>query len=172
MIKYWTRPALTKPDKELHQCLHTAASLSTAGIVNKMIEFGFWRLNLKSLASRKQMFQKKVSLREKGASAFQIYIEVSPPALPRGIRIKKKKNKQVFYSPQCEKNDENSTVNLSVVAGGGGIIGFVLAGYIIVNADVARCFVFFFNKTKPRFCHPAISNAASTERREKGLERG
>ena len=67
-----------------------------------------------------------------------------------------------------QKNDENSTVNLSVVAGGGGIIGFVLAGYIIVNADVARCFVFFlsfffFNKQKPQFCRPPVLNAASTD---------
>lgn len=34
----------------------------------------------------------------------------------------------------------NSTVNLSVVAAGGG--NFVSACYIIVNADVAHCFVF------------------------------
>lgn len=116
-----------------------------------------------------------MSLREKGASTFQIYIEVSPPALLRGIRIKKKKKKtqaSLLSTTVQKKNDENSTVNLSVVAGGGGIIGFVLAGYIIVSADVARCFVFFFNKTKPRFCRPPIPNAASTERIEKSLETG
>lgn len=63
-------------------------------------------------------------------------VRLSPLALPRGMSIK-----QVSLFFTTVQNDENSTVNLSVVAGGE-VIGFVLAGYIIVNADVAYCFVF------------------------------
>lgn len=126
------------------------------------------------------MFQKKVSLHEQGASTFQIYFEVYPLALPRGIRIKKKNTQASLLFTTVQKNDENSTVNLSVVAGGGGIIGFVLAGYIIVNADVARCFVFFLsfffltNKSHSSavlqswMLHPRIQERGRAQRKEPG----
>lgn len=63
-------------------------------------------------------------------------MRLSTPALPRGIRIKQVS--LLFFT--TVQNDDNSTVNLS--GGGGEVIGFVLAGYIIVNADVAHCLVF------------------------------